>query len=218
MSGQDGGVDGFGPAARRAIAAAAQEAIAAGTTRVGTEHLLLGVLAVESCGAAVALRDAGLRRSAARRKVAETNIGAGSPTGAGASEVKRSPRADRALHRAHRFAHDHRSPEARSEHLLLGVLDVEGTAGQVLRGLGVDVDSLRHRLLAVDLAAPDVAEGPSVAAEPLPPAAAVSPRCPGCRAEVAVTGLTSTTLPAGDRAAVVVACAACGLVLGAGPA
>lgn len=164
------GLDGFGAAARRAIEAAADAARELGTVRVGTEHLLLGVLAVGSSAAADLLRSAGAGRSAVRRKVGETNVGRSSPSTPGAP-VARSPRADRALSRAHRFAHDRRAPEARSEHLLLGILDVEGTAGQVLRGLDVDVDALRARLQQADLGTADGVD----AHDPPPPSAPSRP-------------------------------------------
>lgn len=208
------GLEGFGPAARRAIMAAGEVAAELGTSRVGTEHLLLGVLAVGSCGAAARLREAGAGRSAVLRKVGETSMGT---TADPASAPSRSARAERALNRAHRFAHDRRSPEARSEHLLLGILDVEGTAGQVLRGLGVDVEALRGVLAAVDLDQPDEVGD----AEPTPPQAATAngtrPRCPSCAGDLAGSGLRVTMVVAGAGRATVLSCPACGTALGATP-
>lgn len=208
------GLEGFGPAARRAIAAAANVAAELGTSRVGTEHLLLGVLAVGSCAAAARLREAGAGRSAVLRKVGETSMGSSADP---SSAPSRSPRAERALNRAHRFAHDRRSPEARSEHLLLGILDVEGTAGQVLRGLGVDVDALRAVLATADLDAPDEVGDAEPAPAPIA-SAATGPRCPGCEADLSSTGLTSTLVPTDEGPALVLACATCGRALGASPA
>jgi ATP-dependent Clp protease ATP-binding subunit ClpC len=207
------GLEGFGPAARRAIAAAGEVAAELGTSRVGTEHLLLGVLAVGSCAGAARLRDAGAGRSAVLRKVGETSMGSAADPAAAPS---RSPRADRALNRAHRFAHDRRSPEARSEHLLLGILDVEGTAGQVLRGLGVDVDALRAVLAAADLDAPDDA-GEAEPAPAAPAADPTGPRCPSCAGDLEASGLRSTTVTAGPGRATVLSCPACGTALGAVP-
>ena len=54
-------------------------------------------------------------------------------------------RAKRAIERASRFSLQ-RWRHVGTEHLLLGVLDVEGTACQVLRGLGVDVAGLRRTI------------------------------------------------------------------------
>ncbi len=205
-------LEGFGPAARRAVTAAEAEARALGTSRLGTEHLLLGVLAGGAGGAAVILREAGLSLAAARRKVGETNIGSSAaPEGPG-----RSARAERAMNRAFRFAHDQRSALVRSEHLLLGVLDVEGTAGQVLRGLGIDVDQVRARLLAADPTSVEPDEVSVVVDEPTPPSA-IAPSCATCRATLSEV-LTSSSMQAGDRAAVVFSCGACGTVLGVSPA
>ena len=84
-----------------------------------------------------------------------------------------TPRADLALGRALRLSNQQRANAVTSEHLLWGVVDVEGTAGQVLRGLGVDVDQLRTALEDPGLAmvsAPDERE-PAIQT-PLP--------CPSC--------------------------------------
>lgn len=62
-----------------------------------------------------------------------------SPRGAAPGERELTPRARRALERAERFSLQQRSPQVEVEHIVLGILDVEGRAGQVLRGLGVDV-------------------------------------------------------------------------------
>jgi ATP-dependent Clp protease ATP-binding subunit ClpC len=211
-------LDGFGPSARAAVGAATDEAGRLGSGRVGTEHLLLGVLAVEGCAAAGVLRDAGVSAAAVRRKVGETSLGAAGGDGG----TGRSPRAERALGRAHRFAHDAHAAEARSEHLLLGVLDVEGTAGQVLRGLGVDVERLRTRLVAlppgddgaggvdgVDGGAP--AESSDATAAPVAPVV----RCPSCGADLVTTGVTVAEVPVVDGTeARAYACAGCGTLLG----
>jgi ATP-dependent Clp protease ATP-binding subunit ClpC len=213
-------LDGFGPSARAAVTAAVDEARRLGSARVGTEHLLLGLLAVEDGAAAGVLRDIGIGAAAVRRKVGETSLGAGGgggddDAGRARGAAARSPRAERALGRAHRFAHAAHSPEARTDHLLLGVLDVEGTAGQVLRGLGVDVDRLRARLLALP---PGVGDGEGAAAA----SAAVSDgsaaavvSCPSCGADLAVIGVTVAEVPVADgTAAKAYACAACATLLG----
>lgn len=220
-------LDGFGPAARAAVAAAEDEARRLGSGgRVGTEHLLLGVLAVDGCAAAGVLRSVGVTAAGVRRKIGETSLGAGAGVGAGhpgiagagqAGAVGRSARAERAIGRAHRFAHDAAVAEARSEHLLLGVLDVEGTAGQVLRGLGVDVDRLRGRLLVADIGEPDEATR-AAAPEPSPAAGAAAVpavRCPRCDADLAGSGVTVAEVPVhGGGAAHAFACGGCGVLLG----
>lgn len=146
----EGGLDGFGPESLRAVALASAEARSVGSLRLGTEHLLLGLLADADGGAARLLGGAGVTLAAARRKVAEAvgqrpaepDADPRSVTEA-VGTLDRSPRAERAIGRAFRFSREDQSREVTSEHLLLAVLDVEGTAGQVLRGLGVDLDNLR---------------------------------------------------------------------------
>jgi ATP-dependent Clp protease ATP-binding subunit ClpA len=146
-------LDGFALDARRAVAAAERAARELGHERVGTEHLLLGLLDEEGTAAAAALSRSGVTTGAVRHKVVEA---VGPPSGRSGSPrapLPRSARAGRALGRSLRFAHQRRADAAATEDLLLGVLDVEGTAGQVLRTLGLDVDRLR-----ADLAPPPASD------------------------------------------------------------
>jgi ATP-dependent Clp protease ATP-binding subunit ClpA len=210
-------LDGFSTEARRAIAAAEREAGELGHSVVGTEHLLLGLLSDGTTEAADALRDAGATFAAARAKVREA---VGASTGGGADEPRSaSARATRALGRAARFSHTARSAAVTSVHLLQGVLDVEGRAGQVLRGLGVDVDRLRAALDG----SPPAEHAP--AAEPEPVAREVEPAaCASCGSPIednlvwrTVTAMSPDPAPA-VRDAVVFSCGACGATLGVGPA
>jgi hypothetical protein len=130
----------LGPGAARAVARAEEEARRLGHPRLGTEHLLLGLLTNDDA-TAQRLHDAGVTLVGARAKVGEA-VGAGSePVPSGALPC--TPRASRALGRSRRFAHADGAAAVGSGHVLTAVLDVEGTAGQVLRGLGVDVEALR---------------------------------------------------------------------------
>lgn len=209
----DGDLQGFAPGARRAVTAAEAEARGLGHGRVGTEHVLLGLLCDETSVATAVLVDAGATLAAARRKVREA-VGSTTPPVDGPLPL--TPRASRALGRAARFSHARRAPSVAPEHLLEGVLDVEGTAGQVLRGLGVDVDGVRA---ALD---PD-AQPRRAPAAPAPAVAAPPAVCPSCRALVDgnltwhTTSATSTDGTA-MRDALVFSCAACGTTLGVAPA
>lgn len=144
----ESGLDGFGAEALRAMTLASAQASSLGSPRLGTEHLLLGLLAHSDGGAARLLNAAGVTLAAARRKVAEAvgqrvDDSDPGPAADAVGVLGRSPRAERALGRAFRFSRERQAPEVTTEHLLLGVLDVEGTAGQVLRGLSIDLDALR---------------------------------------------------------------------------
>ena len=126
-----------------ALARAEAEARDLGHGHIGTEHLLLGLLADAGSTTAAVLDELGAALAPTRHKVVEA---------VGASDGDRDAQAALAAHRAAACALSAApggSPttgtptEVGSAHVLLGVLDVEGTAGQVLRGLGVDVDRLR---------------------------------------------------------------------------
>jgi hypothetical protein len=228
---------------------AAIEARDLGAVRVGTEHLLLGLLAHADGAAAKLLGRSGVTLPSARRKVAEA-VGQRQVSDADAARVRRpgdalerSARADRAIGRAFRFSHDAKSREVRTEHLLLGVLDVEGTAGQVLRGLGVDLDGLRATVeasrpsaspasagvtgsgvdtgsggdaVAVELPDDDVAVGavPDSRIGPYVP----PPSCASCsnplEGALQFAVLTATDGAQRKRDVIVVSCKACGAAVG----
>jgi ATP-dependent Clp protease ATP-binding subunit ClpC len=202
---------GLGADAVEAVDRAEAHARSLGSSVVGTEHLLVGIIGGAS-DAADALVAAGATVAATRAKVAET-AGPASPTTHGEAEPDPSSRASRAVGRAHRFSHADRSEEVRARHLLLGLLDVEGTGGQVLRGIGVDVARLREALLA---------EAPSSKGEPAEPtpSRAVGPRCGGCGADVgelAFANLHATDADGRTGEVVVFSCRACGAILGMTP-
>jgi ATP-dependent Clp protease ATP-binding subunit ClpA len=217
-------LSGFGDAARRAVLHAEIEARELGHDRIGTEHLLLGILAADESVAAGALTDAGVGLAAARRKVSEA-VGPTDARRLRTAALSGSPRALRAAGRAARFAHARRAASVGSEHLLLGVLDVEGTAGQVLRGLGVDVDRLRTTL-ATEIEAADTATDPSQSTADVPVTSVdlttVPPMCPSCAGEVGgslrVRTVTASGPGATTRDALVFSCGDCGHVLGVAPA
>ncbi|HUP84064.1 MAG TPA: Clp protease N-terminal domain-containing protein [Acidimicrobiales bacterium] len=229
--GRADGMEGFGQGARRAVAMAAIEARELGSARIGTEHLLLGLLAHVEGAAAKLLGASGVTLSGARRKVGEA-VGQRQPSDAEAARARRpgdalerSARAERAIGRAFRFSHEQRSREVRTEHLLLGVLDVEGTAGQVLRGLGVDLDALRAAVEAPsggqsgaseETADEDVAVGavPDSRVGPYVP----PPSCASCsnplEGSLSFTVLTAADRQDRKRDVIVVSCRACGAAVG----
>jgi ATP-dependent Clp protease ATP-binding subunit ClpA len=213
----DLGDAGFDDAAARALALADDEARQLGHDRVGTEHVLLGLL-TNGSDTSQKLTDAGVTLTAARSKVSEA-VGDGArtrrpPT---SSPLPRTPRASRALTRSARFAHARASEMVSSHHVLMGVLDVEGIAGQVLRGLGVDVDSLR----AVLESSADSAIAPAPSSRTREARREVAAMC-SCGASLQ-RELRSRIVPARDddgltRDALVFLCGVCGQVIGAEPA
>jgi ATP-dependent Clp protease ATP-binding subunit ClpC len=212
----DDDLQGFGVDALDAVMMAELEARDLGHDRVGTEHLLLGLLVNDDDPAARPLLAAGVTLGAARHKVSEA-VGPGAVAGSlPVGPLPKTARAARALSRAVRFSHARRADAVASEHVLLGVLDVEGTAGQVLRGLGVDIERLRSSFAAA--ADPDAdADGESPDSSPEPS----GPACPACRAslddELRYDLVMATDGRGGSLDVLVFTCGACGRTLGVAP-
>lgn len=232
-------LDGFGDEARRAVDHAEHEARGLGHDRVGTEHLLLGLLVEASTPASVALTRAGVTAAAARHQVVEA-VGptGGRPGRRGAEPLPRTARAGRALGRSLRFSHQRRATAVGTEDLLLAVLDVEGTAGQVLRKLGLDLDRLRADLGPAVPPADAEADAPverdesderderDEAAAPTDAAEAAALWCPSCGADLEAHAVVRTLTLQGrpdasaeDRgiAVPVLACGTCATFLGTVP-
>jgi ATP-dependent Clp protease ATP-binding subunit ClpA len=187
----------FSEEARASVALAQAEARRLGHDHIGTEHLLLGILAEGTSRAARALTAVGVTPGRCREKVVEA---------VGQSKDKRrdgdlelTDRARRSLERAGRLASRERRAHVEAEHVLLSVIQVEGRAGQVLRGLGVDPSRVREWIEgpedlepdtagpdsdagAPDAGAPDAAIEPAAAAEPVA-ALTATPRRVASRAE-----------------------------------
>jgi ATP-dependent Clp protease ATP-binding subunit ClpA len=210
----DGALD---ESAARALSLADAEARQLGHDRVGTEHVLLGLL-TNGTATSKTLSDAGVTLTAARSKVSEA-VGEGAPSRRLPNGLlPRTARVTRALGRSSRFAHARGSERVSSDHVLMGILDVEGIAGQVLRGLGVDVDALRGSLEATTEARPFAATTATPdASRPAPVAT-----CPGCHTSLDVDLVYRSVRARGDdgasRDARLYLCGVCGQVIGAADA
>lgn len=112
---------------------------------LGTEELLLGLMGERSGQAASVLAQFGLNLRQMRREV-ESLVGRGA--GFQAIEIPFTERARLSLQGALNAAQECHSETIDTEHLLLGLLDVEdAVASVVLQNLGVDLSELRSRLL-----------------------------------------------------------------------
>src|SRR5262249_20417580 len=146
-------------------------------------------------------------------------------------DLSLTDRANLALERAGRLSLRERCDHVEVRHVLLSVLNVEGTAGQVLRGLAVDPDCVRRRL---DLAPPErpeaghpgpEADQPHPVAPPAhpaaPPAHLVAPRCPRCASSLdsslAHRRLTSRAADGAVAQFVIAYCSMCGTAIAGAP-
>ncbi|HEV8251099.1 MAG TPA: Clp protease N-terminal domain-containing protein [Gaiellaceae bacterium] len=129
----------FSRRARDAVGAAQAEARALGHDHVGTEDVLLGLLAVEDGGAARALNALGIDAAAVRGQL---KPGPGSPEGQLPFSSQAKKALELSLREALSFGHNHIG----TEHLLLGLVREGGVAAGVLASLGADADRIRDEI------------------------------------------------------------------------
>ncbi len=112
---------------------------------IGTEHILLGLLAAQQGNATQVLSRAGVSPQQARAAVEQIiGRGKGDPP---AGPLRLTPRSKKVLELARKEAKHSRSTHVRSEDLLLGLLrEGRGVGAQVLTRLGTDHDSLRQKI------------------------------------------------------------------------
>ena len=219
----------FDDDARFAVERAYEEAEDFRHDQVGTEHLLLGILSIGSGSAAEALVSSGATLEGCRAKVLEAAANKRRAAPAPAQELTLTDRAARSLERATRLSLRQRSQYVNPEHVLLSVLDVEGTAGQVLRGLFVDIGRVRAAVnsgwsvdagpgsngpAAAVFSPASVAGSHSVAGA----VAGVAPFCPKCGMELASTLAHKAVASRGDDGLMMrwllAYCSSCGTAIG----
>jgi ATP-dependent Clp protease ATP-binding subunit ClpA len=146
----------FTDRARRVLVLAQEEARLLGHPMLGSEHILLGLVAEEGGVASTVLSQAGVDLVRAREEVDRLvgGLGRADP----GSSPPFTPRAKKALEHALRAALSLGHSFIGTEHLLLGVLDEEDTmARRALHALGADADDLRHRVAdAIGTGLPDL--------------------------------------------------------------
>lgn len=120
------------------------EAIArgGGSPYVGTEHLLLGILAQESSIGAKMLDNAGVTLQKAKLALSTEESREGNVLSKGPSEV-----AKLSLRMAYQIAQDFNQDTCGTEHILYSILNQKNArASEMLRGMAVDVESLTTEL------------------------------------------------------------------------
>jgi ATP-dependent Clp protease ATP-binding subunit ClpA len=146
-SDKTGPFDRFNDRAKRVLALAQDEAIRFNHNYIGTEHLLLGLVREGEGVAARVLDSLGIELSQVRRSI-EFTIGRGDSSKS-LSEITLAPQVKRvfelAIDEARRLGHGH----VGTEHLLLGIVrESESRAAKVLGSLGVDLEKVRHQVIA----------------------------------------------------------------------
>jgi ATP-dependent Clp protease ATP-binding subunit ClpC len=210
----------FTETARRVVVSAQEQARSLNHNYIGTEHLLLGILAMPESAAAQVLMASGIDLGAARASVtAIIGTGGASPDG----HIPFTPRAKKVLELSLREALQLSNKSIRSEHLLLGLLrEGEGVAAQVLIASGLDLAVLRAKVLdsVADARRGDVAESSAAFAGDFVAlhgeSAAICSHCDSALGSP--IGLVRTSAVAEDgesRDVVLLVCPTCGGTLGA---
>ena len=137
----------FTDRARRVVVLAQEEARGLDHNFIGTEHILLGLLAESDGVAARALRGIGIDLAMARVRVEEIiGRGQGVPRG----HAPMTPRAKKVFEYSLREALELKHNYIGTEHLLLGLLrEGEGVACTVLTQLGVSFDIARDAVIDI---------------------------------------------------------------------
>jgi ATP-dependent Clp protease ATP-binding subunit ClpA len=136
----------FTDEARRVLALAQQEAGMLNHNRVGTEHILLGLVQERDGIAAEALESLGISLDAVRQQVGK--ISGQVRDAPAATHNQYTLRAKKALDLSMREALQLGHHHIGTEHILLGLLrEGEGPAAQVLVELGADLSRVRKQVL-----------------------------------------------------------------------
>ncbi len=161
----------FTDRAKRVVVLAQVEARRLNHDYIGTEHLVLGLVAEEEGVAARALSELGISVENLRHEVeAAVGSGAAPPTG----HIPFTPRAKKVLELSLREAETLGHNSVGTEHMLLGLVAVgEGVAVEALSRLDATPPRVREEVLRLLPGRAGRAQAQS--------AEAAEPRCPNCR-------------------------------------
>jgi len=137
----------FSDRARHAMALATREASRLQHDYIGPEHILMGLMAQGECVAGAVLARRGIDLDDVRQELARQVQPRQSPAQIGRRPYNPETKAviEHAIAEARKLGHKY----VGTEHLLLGLLHVEGNvAGKILTARGVGLDALREETLA----------------------------------------------------------------------
>jgi ATP-dependent Clp protease ATP-binding subunit ClpC len=139
-------MDNFTPRAQQVLQLARKEADRFNHGYVGTEHILLGLIALGHGVAVNALQSLGVDMASVRMEV-EKAVGTGPETKT-IGNIPFTPRAKKVLALSASEARGLGHSYVGTEHILLGLLrEGEGIAARVLENLGVDLDETRYEIM-----------------------------------------------------------------------
>ena len=142
----NGNLDKLTPHARRTLMLAGREAVRLNHDRVGSAHLLLGMLALNEGVALETLKSLGLNLQRLRIELEKISGCGGNTQTRGALDF--SPRVIRIIDMAAREAQSMNYNFIGTEHLLLALLrDGEGKAAQLLKNLGITPEQVRKAVI-----------------------------------------------------------------------
>ena len=150
----------FTDEARRVLDLAQEAARTLNHNRIGTEHILLGLVHEREGIAAQALESLGISLSAVHRQVEQiTGQGQDMPSRHAQYTLRAKKALDLSMREALQLGHHHIG----TEHILLGLLrEGDGPAAQVLTELGADLGLVRQQVIQLLSDAED-APGPETA-------------------------------------------------------
>jgi ATP-dependent Clp protease ATP-binding subunit ClpC len=154
----------FTDRARRVVVLAQEESQRLSHNYIGTEHLLLGLLAEQEGVAARALESLDVTLTAAREQVEEI-IGPGQQKPQG--HIPFTPQAKKILELSLREALTMGSEVIDTQHLLFGLIDEgDGVGAQILQRLGATAQAVREAVARLIDAEPEAAVVTGPGAEP----------------------------------------------------
>jgi hypothetical protein len=140
------GLSNFTPRAVQVLALSRREADRLNHNFIGTEHLLLGLIALGQGTAVAVLGKMGLDLETVRAEV-KKEVGTG-PNRENSGNIPYTPRVKKVLALATKEARALNHTYVGTEHILLGLLaEGDGVAARVLKNLGLDIVKTRQEIL-----------------------------------------------------------------------
>lgn len=208
--------DKFTDRARRVVVLSRSEAMLLEHSYIGTEHLLLGLIAEGDGVAAMALRSLGVRLDDVRGQVEEI-IGRGEAREVEPQAIPFTPRTKKilelSLKEAHLLGHNYIG----TEHILLALVrEGDGVGRQILTKLGAGHQAIREEVTKLLGGPPASGRWPDMASARYGPV--TGPRCRGCRSDLTKTAVYRSQEVGGEGqltlSAAVVFCSECGAIQG----